>query len=148
MALKTHPEVITYKYEADGTSISYDKTKRNRSDQVGLAIKSTLNSGKAELADADDTLGGVVESIDDDNICTVAIGGVVLFKKGHSTGTTLETVAVGDRLIGAVRGTAKGYVKAVSAIGASYAQTAAQRSIRSKWTVIAENDEDVLAIRG
>ena len=109
MAIKEHPFVVTTTLRGDGVTIKYDITKPNRSDAVGKAYRMNAD-GKAELAGDGDPIDGKVNHVDDANNITAAymFGGLRL-PLGDG-----ETVAKGDRLVGALGpDSAKGYVKAV-----------------------------------
>ena len=112
MAIKEHPFLVTTTLRGDGVTIKYDITKPNRSDAVGKAY--TINAdGKAELAGDGDPIDGKVNHVDDANNITAAymFGGLRL-PLGDG-----ETVAKGDRLVGALGpSSAKGHVKSASAV--------------------------------
>ena len=112
MALKEHPFLVTTTLDADGVTITYDKTKPNRSDAVGKAYR--INSeGKAELvADGDEVDGKVLSVDDNDKITAAYIFGGLRLPLGDG-----ETVARGDRIVGALGADdARGHIKTVPAL--------------------------------
>ena len=113
MAIKEHPFLVTTTLRGDGVTIQYDITKPNRSDAVGKAYKYNKTTGKAELVADGDEIDGKVTHVDDKHNITAAymFGGLRL-PLGDG-----ETVAKGDRLVGALGpSSAKGYVKTVPAL--------------------------------
>ena len=103
---------VAYKNDS---SIVFDDTKQGGSASVGLAV--TLSADKTVgLAGDGEVVIGRLERVYDDGICSVRIGGHMTFKGGTSA-----TLTRGGGIVGALRSSAKGYVKVASG-GRGYVQ--------------------------
>ena len=116
--LKEHPFLVTTSIPHDKKTITYDITKKNRSEAVGKVYK--INSdGKAELPADGEEFNGVIIAVDDTQITAAYIFGglrVPLAKDGDGDAVT---VARGNKLVAGVdasNSNAKGYVKAATAV--------------------------------
>ena len=98
-------------YSIDASTITYDKTKAFGSAQAGVNLAVTLSASDtvALVADGDAVLG-LLESVEPDGKCTVAVAGHLKFKKGNAA-----TVTNGKKIVGALgAASAKGYIRDVN----------------------------------
>ncbi|MDE0681613.1 MAG: hypothetical protein OXI63_01740 [Candidatus Poribacteria bacterium] len=118
MALKEHPHVVTTSIPHDKKTITYDITAKHRSTAVGKVYKINAD-GKAELPADGEAFDGVIIAVDDTQIT-----GAYLFGGLRVPLASSATVKRGDKLVaGLGPSSAKGFVKAVSALTALPATT-------------------------
>ena len=121
MAMKEHPFVVTTTLRGDGVTIDYDISKPNRSDAVSKLYKIDADGNAALVEDGDEIEGKVLHVDDKNNITAAYMFGGLRFPIGDG-----ETVAKGDRLVGALGpDSAKGYAKTATAATALDAVEAA-----------------------
>ncbi len=109
--LKEHPFLATTSFKHDKSTITYDITKPNRSTAVGKVYRIN-EDGVAELPADGEAFDGVITAVDDTQIT-----GAYLFAGLRVPLASNATVKRGDKLVaGLGPSTAKGYVKAVSAV--------------------------------
>lgn len=107
----------TYKFDS---SIVYDITKKGGSAQAeaGLAVTINGNGQVGLVADAERVLGKLIGT-EQDGFCTVQIEGGCTLPGG--TGATLTP---GSKIVGALLGAAKGYIRTAAASAAEDAVSA------------------------
>lgn len=110
MALKEHPFLVTTSFKHDKTTISYDITKRGRSEALGRVYK--LNAeGKAELPEDGEAFDGVITAVDATQITGAYMCGGL--RVPLANGATVER---GSRLVAGLGANGeKGFVKAAVA---------------------------------
>lgn len=118
MAMKEHPFLVTTSIPHDKSTIKYDITKPNRSDAVGKVYKINAD-GKAELPGDGEEFDGVITAVDSTHITAAYMFGGLRVPLANNA-----TVVRGDKLVaGLGPSSAKGHVKAVSALTALPADT-------------------------
>ncbi|HMV50850.1 MAG TPA: hypothetical protein PLD20_24425 [Blastocatellia bacterium] len=104
--IRSHRETFTI----DGVTITFDKTKPFGSDQAGKSLAVTLSgNGTVALAADGDRVIGTLELVEKGDKCTVQTGAYCKFKGGTSASLTL-----GKAIVGALRSSAKGYIREVA----------------------------------
>lgn len=101
-----HRETFTI----DNSTITFDKTKAFGSDQAGKNLAVTLSAaGVVALAADGDRVIGILEIVEKDGKCSVQTGQYCKFKGGTSAALT-----PGKAIVGALRSSAKGYIREVA----------------------------------
>jgi hypothetical protein len=90
---------------ADASTIVFDATKAGGSASVGLAVTESADDTIALCADGDPIMGKLLK-VEPDGLCTVHVRGFATLPGG--TGATLTR---GRRTVGALLGSAKGYIR-------------------------------------
>lgn len=97
-------------FSIDNSTITYDKTKSYGSAQAGLDLAVTLSgNGTVALAADGEKVIGTLALVEADGKCAVNTGKYVKFKGG--TGASLTP---GKAIVGALRSSAKGYIREVA----------------------------------
>lgn len=97
-------------YSIDNNTISFDKSQQFGSAQAGKDLAVTLSAaGTVALAADGDRVIGTLELVERDGKCSVKTGRYCKFKAGTSASLTL-----GKAIVGALRSSAKGYVREVA----------------------------------
>lgn len=123
-------------YKIDNSTITYDATKANGSDQVGLAV--TLSDDETvALAGDGEAIEGKLISVESDNYCTVQVGGYCTLPAGTSASLTNGKKIVGDLLVAA-----KGYIREVATATAAELGVARGRIIDNSTTTAVVVDLD------
>lgn len=99
-------EYLTYAYDS---SIVYDQTKAGGSASVGLAVTIVASKTVGLAADAQRVEGKLGE-VFSDGFCTVQAGGICTLPGG-----TAATLTPGSKIVGALSGGNKGYIRSVAA---------------------------------
>ena len=102
---------VSRTYPHDST-IVYDSTLAGGSAQVGLAVTLVASNQVALVADAGQVEGCLMK-VEPGGFCVVQTGGTAQFKGG--TGAALTP---GGTIVGAVLGSAKGYIRVAAASAA------------------------------
>lgn len=95
-------------FAIDDSTITYDATKAGGSAEVGLAVTLSTDDTVALAGDQELVLGKLI-SVSADNFATVQCGGVVTLPGGTSA-----TLTVGEKIVGDLLISAKGYIQAVA----------------------------------
>jgi hypothetical protein len=104
-------EGIRYQAETfliDNSTITYDSTEENGSAQVGLAVTLSADGTVALVGDGEGVKGKLIK-VESDNKAVVQTKGICTLPGGTSATLTLGEKIVGDLLV-----SAKGYIQAVA----------------------------------
>jgi len=105
----TNPEkAVTY--QVDGVDIVYEAGAVNGSSKAGLAVMLSGDGVVRLTADASPVLGKLIH-VEPDGYCAVLVEGVVTLPGG-----TAAVLTVGTKIVGALSGTARGYIRSQAAI--------------------------------
>ena len=99
---------LTETFKIDDSTITYDATKENGSDQVDLAVTFSAANTVALVADGEAVVGKLLK-VESDNMATVQTRGVVTLPGGTSATLTLGSQIVGDLLV-----SAEGYIRSAA----------------------------------
>ena len=99
---------LTETFKIDDSTITYDATKENGSDQVGLAVTFSAANTIALAADGEAVVGKLLK-VESDDMATVQTRGVVTLPGGTSATLTLGSQIVGDLLV-----SAEGYIRSAA----------------------------------
>ncbi len=96
-------------FAIDDNTITYDATKKNGSDQVGLAVTMTADTvPTVQLAGDGEAVVGKLIGVEKDGYCTVQTQGNMTLPAGTSATLTRGKKIVGDLLVAA-----EGYIREV-----------------------------------
>ena len=123
-------------YDADGSSIVFDRTKDGGSVAVGLAVTQTgKTDGQIGLTTDGSYVTGKLIKVEADGKCTVQDGGFCKLPGGNAA-----LLTQGAKIVGALgAASAPGYIRAVPAAGGAYVQAEAAAAALGRGSIV-END--------